>query len=64
MKIYQLNITDQIKKECKRKLLKNIKIFFLKKKKGNNNMVVNVTKNLSGYEKNKKKHRMRKSTLS
>ena len=32
MEIYQLNITDKIKKECKRKLLKNIKIFFKKKK--------------------------------
>ena len=35
MKICQLNFTDKMKKECKRKLLKNIKIFLKAKKKKN-----------------------------
>ena len=59
----------KIKKECKNKLVKDIKIFLKKKKKKSDNMVVNVRKisqkmkklNWLGIE---KKHcRMRKSTL-
>ena len=34
----------KIKKDYKKKLLKNIKIFLKKKKKKSNNMVINVTK--------------------
>ena len=34
----------KIKKDCKKKLVKDIKIFLKKKNKKSNNMVVNVTK--------------------
>ena len=44
LKLYRLNIIKKIKKERKRKLLKDIKIFLKKKKKKKDNMVVNVTK--------------------
>ena len=43
----------KIKEDCKKNLVKDIKIFIKKKKKKGNNMVVNVTKNLSEDEKNK-----------
>ena len=43
--IYQPNKIKKIKKDYKKKLEKDIKIFLKKKKKKkNNNMVVNVTK--------------------
>ena len=43
--VYQLNKIKKIKKDYKKKLEKDIKIFLKKKKKKkNNNMVVNVTK--------------------
>ena len=46
IKIYQLNITNKIKKYYQKELVKDIKIFLKKKKrkKKNDNMVVNVTK--------------------
>ena len=46
IKIYQLNIFKKIKKEYKKDLMKDIRIFLKnkKKKKKSNNMVVNVTK--------------------
>ena len=34
----------EIKKDCKKKLVKDIKIFLKKKNKKSNNMVVNITK--------------------
>ena len=43
-KIYQLNIINKIKKDFKKKLVKDIKIVMKKKKKKNNYMVANVTK--------------------
>ena len=44
MKVYLLNIIEKVKKDYKKKLVKDIKIFLKKKKKKSNNMVVNVTK--------------------
>ena len=41
LKIYQLNIVKNIKKDYKKKLLKDIKIFLKKKRKTSHNMVVN-----------------------
>ena len=43
-KIYQLNIIKKIKKDCKKKLVKDIKTFLKKKKKNSDNMLVNITK--------------------
>ena len=43
-KIHQLNITKIIKKDYKKKLVKDIKVFVKKKKKNNDNMIVNKTK--------------------
>ena len=43
-KIYQLKIINKIKKDYKRRLAKDIKIFLKKKKKKSDNMTVNVTK--------------------
>ena len=42
--MYQLNIIKKIKKDCKKKLVKDSKTFLKKKKKKANNMVVNVAK--------------------
>ena len=44
IKLYQQNIIKKIKKDYKKKLLENIKIYLKKKKKKSDNMVVNVTK--------------------
>ena len=44
LKIHQLNITKIIKKDYKKKFVKDIKLFLKKKKKKSNNMVVNDTK--------------------
>ena len=43
LKIYQVANIKKIKKDYKKKLVKDIKIFLRKKKKKSNNMVVNVT---------------------
>ena len=43
-KNYQLDIIKKIKKDCKRNLVKDIKIFPKKKKKKSDNMVVKVAK--------------------
>ena len=40
------NIIKKIKKDYKKKLVKDIKIFLKKEKKKSDNMVVNVTKSL------------------
>ena len=42
--IHQLNIIKIIKKECKKKLVKNIKVFLKEKKKKINNTVLSNTK--------------------
>ena len=39
-----LNIIKKIKKDCKNKLVKDVKIFLKKKKKKSNNVDMNVTK--------------------
>ena len=52
LKIYQLNIISKIKKDYKKNLVKDIKIFLKKKKKKSNNMVMNATK-ISHKTKNK-----------
>ena len=44
IKRYQQNIIKKIKKDYKKKLLKNIKIYLKKKKKKSDNMVVSITK--------------------
>ena len=50
-KIYQLNIIKNIK-TTKKKLVKDIKIFLMKKKEKSNNMAINFTK-ISQMMKNK-----------
>ena len=52
LKICELNIIKKIKKDNKKKLPKNIKIFLKEKKRKNDNMVVNVVK-ISQMMKNK-----------
>ena len=44
LKIYQLNSIKKIKKDCQKKVVKDIKIFLMKNKKKSYNMVVSVTK--------------------
>ena len=69
LKTYQLNIIKKKKKDCKKNLVKNIKVFPKKKKKKSNNMVENLAKT-SQKMKNKlveyrqKYYRMRKNALS
>ena len=60
LKFYQLNIIKKIKKDYRKKLVRNIKILLKKNKKKGNNMVEKVTKtsqkmknkNLLSIEKN------------
>ena len=63
--MYQLNFNKKIKKDYKRKLMKDIKIFLKRKMKKSNNMVVIVTKISQKMKKvnwlSIKKYRMRKS---
>ena len=68
LKIYQLNIIKKIKKDCKKNLVKDIKIFLRKKKKKADNMVVKITKfsqkiNKKVVEYRKKYCRMTKNAL-
>ena len=44
LKIHQLNIIEMIKKDYKKKLVKDKKVFLKKKKKRSNNMVMDDTK--------------------
>ena len=44
LRIYQQDFIKKIKKDCKEKLVKNIKIFLKKKKKESDDMVENFTK--------------------
>ena len=66
LKIYQLNIIKKVKKDYKRKLVKDIKVCLKKKKKKKRQYGREGYKNLSHVEKNKlveyrkKYHRMRK----
>ena len=66
--MYQLNFNKKIKKDYKRKLMKDIKIFLKRKMKKSNNMVVIVTKISQKMKKvnwlSIKKYRMRKSPVS
>ena len=69
LKLYRLNIIKKIKKERKRKLVKDIKIFLKKKKKKKRQYGLECYKNLSDDEKQKlieyrkKYYRMRKNAL-
>ena len=72
-KYLSANFIKKIKKEYKRKLVKDIKIFLNEKKEKSHNMVVKVTKFSQKIKKNKKQKklveqrkkyfRMTKSTL-
>ena len=69
LKIYQRNIINKIKKDNRRKLVKDIKIFLKKKKKEKQQYCCECYKNISENEKQKlvkyrkKYYRMRKNAL-